>query len=180
MFRQPLRQTEGLVRSLRGLRERDLPVPNHSTLSRRAGTLVKAPAARTVNGPVCLLVDSAGVKLSGAGEWLVEKHGTQRRRAWRTLHLGVDAETDTIVASALSAKEGDDAAELGSLLDQVDEPIAAVIADGADDQDRVDETVTERHASAVVVVPPRSTAVLRPSARRNAPAISSLSPSRAG
>ena len=34
-----------------------------------------------------LLVDSTGVKLSGPGEWLVEKHGTQRRRAWRKLHL---------------------------------------------------------------------------------------------
>ena len=50
-----------------------------------------APQARMSGGPVHLLVDSTGVKLSGPGEWLVEKHGTQRRRAWRKLHLGIDA-----------------------------------------------------------------------------------------
>ena len=90
-----------------------------------------------------LLVDSTGVKLSGPGEWLVEKHGTQRRRAWRKLHLGVDAKTGTIVASTLTSKEVDDAAELGPLLDQIDEPLAAVIADGAYDQDRVYDGVAE-------------------------------------
>jgi IS5 family transposase len=53
------------------------------------------------------------------------------------LHLGVDAKTGRIVASTLTSKEVDDAAELGALLDQVDEPLAAVVADGAYDQDRV-------------------------------------------
>jgi hypothetical protein len=36
-----------------------------------------------------LLVDSTGLKLYGAGEWLVEKHGTKRRRSWRKLVWGV-------------------------------------------------------------------------------------------
>ena len=40
-----------------------------------------------------LLVDSTGLKRWGAGEWLVEKHGTRTRRSWRKLHLGVDADT---------------------------------------------------------------------------------------
>ena len=111
-----------------------------------------------------LLVDSTGVKLSGPGEWLVEKHGTQRRRAWRKLHLAVDAKTGTIVASTLTSKEVDDAAELGPLLDQVEEPLAAVIADGAYDQDRVYDAVAGHSAEAAVVVPPRATAVLSPSA----------------
>ena len=47
--------------------------------------------------PVHLLVDSTGLKLSGAGEWLVEKHGTSRRRSWRKLHIGVDADTGRVV-----------------------------------------------------------------------------------
>ena len=111
-----------------------------------------------------LLVDSTGVKLSGPGEWLVEKHGTQRRRAWRKLHLAIDAKTGTIVASTLTSKEVDDAAELGPLLDQIDEPLAAVIADGAYDQDRVYDDVAEHSAEAAVIVPPRATAVLSASA----------------
>src|SRR3954452_577471 len=161
---QPLRQTGGSLLELMGL---DLPVPDHSTLSRRSRTLAVAPQVRTASGPVHLLVDSTGVKLSGPGEWLVEKHGTQRRRAWRKLHLAVDAKTGTIVASTLTSKEVDDATELGALLDQVDEPLAAVIADGAYDQDRVYDAVAEHSPEAAVVVPPRSTAVLSASAETN-------------
>jgi hypothetical protein len=164
VFHQPLRQTEGLVGSLLELMGLDLPVPDHSTLSRRSRTLALAPQAQSASEPVHLLVDSTGVKLSGPGEWLVEKHGSQRRRAWRKLHLGVDANTGTIVASTLTSKEVDDAAELEALLDQVEEPLAAVIADGAYDQDRVYDDVAGHSAEAAVVVPPRSTAVLSPSA----------------
>jgi hypothetical protein len=164
VFHQPLRQTEGLVGSLLELMGLDLPVPDHSTLSRRSRTLTVALQAQSASGPVHLLVDSTGVKLSGPGEWLVEKHGTQRRRAWRKLHLAVDAKTGTIVASTLTSKEVDDAAEVGPLLDQVEEPLAAVIADGAYDQDRVYDDVAGHSAEAAVVVPPRSTAVLSPSA----------------
>jgi hypothetical protein len=164
VFHQPLRQTEGLVGSLLELMGLDLSVPDHSTLSRRARTLAVAPQVRTASGPVHLLVDSTGVTLSGPGEWLVEKHGTQRRRAWRKLHLAVEATTGTIVASTLTSKKIDDAAELGALLDQVDAPLAAVVADGAYDQDRVYDDVAEHSAEAAVVVPPRSTAVLSASA----------------
>jgi hypothetical protein len=45
----------------------------------------------------------------------------------------VDAKTGMIVTSTLTSKEVDDAAELSPLLDQVAEPLAAVIADGACD-----------------------------------------------
>ncbi len=121
-------------------------------------------APQAASGPVHLLVDSTGVKLSGPGEWLVEKHGTRRRRAWRKLHLGIDAKTGMMVASTLTSKEVDDAAELGALLDQVDDPLAAVVADGAYDQDRVYDAVAEHSAEAAVVVPPRATAVLSASA----------------
>jgi hypothetical protein len=162
VFHQPLRQTEGLVGSLLKLMGLDLPVPDHTTLSRRAGTL--AVASQAASGPVHRLVDSTGVTLSGPGEWLVEKHGTKRRRAWRKLPLGIDAKTGMIVASTRTSKEVDDAAELGSLLDQVDAPLAAVVADGAYDQDNVYDIVAEHSAEAAIVVPPRATAVPSPSA----------------
>jgi hypothetical protein len=68
VFHQPLRQAEVLVGSLLGLMRLDLPVPDHSTLSRRARTLAVAPQVRTTSGPVHLLVDSTRVKLSGPGE----------------------------------------------------------------------------------------------------------------
>jgi hypothetical protein len=52
------------------------------------------------------LVDSTGLKLCGPGEWLLEKHGTRTRRSWRKLHLGVDADTGQIVATALTTNDG--------------------------------------------------------------------------
>jgi hypothetical protein len=106
-----------------------------------------------------LLVDSTGLKLCGAGEWLVEKHGTKTRRSWRKLHLGVDADTGRIVASALTTNDVDDGAQANPLLDQVTGPVASVTCDGAYDQEGVYAGLAERHPEAAVVVPPRSTAV---------------------
>ena len=53
------------------------------------------------------------------------------------------------------------------MLDQIDDPLAAVIADGAYDQDRVYDGVAEHSPEAAVVVPPRSTAILSASAETN-------------
>ena len=94
VFRLAYRQTEGLIGSIIGLLGLTLRVPDHTTLSRRAATLaVPRPAAADGDArPIHLLVDSTGLKLCGAGAWLVKKHGTKRRRAWRKLHLGMDAE----------------------------------------------------------------------------------------
>ena len=81
--------------------------------------------------PVHLLVDSTGLRLCGPGEWLIEKHGTKRRRAWRVLHLATDADTGQIVASVLTDKDADDGSQVGPLLDQVDGPVASFTGDGA-------------------------------------------------
>src|SRR6185312_12778824 len=169
VFRLAYRQTEGLIGSVIGLLGLDLAVPDHTTLCRRAEMLeVPRPKPRgdgagsgagRDTGPMHLLVDSTGLKLYGAGEWLVEKHGTKRRRSWRKMHLGVDADTGRIVAATLTDRDEDDATQVGPLLDQVAEPVASVTADGAFDQDRVYADVAERHPDADVIVPPRSTAV---------------------
>jgi len=166
VFRLALRQTEGLIGSVIRLLGLDLSVPDHTTLSRRAETLeVPRPRSdsRTEAGrdpePVHLLVDSTGLKLCGAGEWLVEKHGTRTRRAWRKMHLGVDAETGRIVAATLTDRDVDDASQVGPLLDQVDGQIASFTGDGAYDQDGVYTSVAERHPAAAIIVPPRATAV---------------------
>src|SRR5919202_2905074 len=87
LFRLGLRQTEGLVGSILRLLGLELRVPDHTTLSRRAGTL-EVPRPRPAGEPLHLLVDSTGLRLSGPGEWLVEKHGTRTRRAWRKLVWG--------------------------------------------------------------------------------------------
>ena len=109
VFRLALLQTEGLIGSILQLLDLDLAVPDHSTLSRRATTLkLLKPRSGLGCGPMHLLVDSTGLRLCGPGEWLMEKHGTKRRRAWRVLHLATDADTGRIVASVLTNKDADD------------------------------------------------------------------------
>ena len=160
VFHLALRQTEGLIGSIIGLLGLDLAVPDHSTLSRRAATLeVPRPRPRHDGAPMNLLVDSTGLKLCGAGEWLVEKHGAKTRRSWRTLHIGMDAGTGQIVAATLTRKEVDDGSQVGPLLDQVAAPVSSLNADGAYDQDGVSAAVAGRHPAAAIIVPPRSTAV---------------------
>jgi hypothetical protein len=79
VFRLAYRQAEGLIGSIVGLLGLTLRVPDHTTLSRRYATLVvpRPQPNRTGAGgdaqPLHLLVDSTGLKLCGAGEWLVEK-----------------------------------------------------------------------------------------------------------
>ncbi len=156
VFQLALRQTEGLIGSIIDLLGLSLAVPTFSTLSRRAET-VEVPRPRANKGadngtnsePLHLLVDSTGLKLCGPGEWLVEKHGTRARRSWRKLHIGLDAETGRIVAASLTAKEVDDGAEVGPLLDQVAGAVASFTADGGNDQDGVYASVTQRHLDAV-------------------------------
>ncbi len=158
VFRLALRQTEGLIGSILRLLGLDLAVPDHSTLSRRAETL-EVPRPKTGSEPVHLLVDSTGLRLCGPGEWLLEKHGTKRRRAWKTLHLATDADTGHIVASVLTGKDTDDGSQVGHLLDQVDGSVASFTGDGAYDRDDVYAEVAARHPDAAVIVPPRSSAV---------------------
>jgi hypothetical protein len=158
VFRLALRQTEGLIGSIIALLGLDLAAPDHTTLSRRAENLdVVCP--RPGSGPVHLLVDSTGLKLCGSGEWLLEKHGTKTRRSWRKLHIAVDADTGQIAAAALTTSDVDDASQVGSLLDQVDGPVASFTADGAYDQDGVYGEVVSRHREVSVTIPPRSSAV---------------------
>ena len=164
VFGLALRQTEGLIGSVIGLLGLDLAVPDHSTLSRRAKTLEVPPLRRTGSGPLHLLVDSTGLKLGGAGEWLVEKHGTSRRRSWRKLHIGVDAASGEIVAVEVTRKDIDDAAMVDTLLDQIADPITSFTADGAYDQERVSQAVAERDPDAAIIVPPRTGAVANASA----------------
>jgi transposase len=137
----------------------DLPVPDHTTFSRRSVDLTVAKAVRPATGPVNVVIDSTGLKVFGAGEWQREKHDGQGRRTWRKLHLAVDPDTGEILASELTTVEDGDASQVGPLLDQISGPIASVTADGAYDGAPVYRTIAERDPAAAVIIPPRSTAV---------------------
>jgi hypothetical protein len=148
VFHQPLRQTEGAMRSIIGLLGLDLPIPDHTTFSRRGGGLTVLPQRIERNEPLHLLVDSTGVKIYGEGEWRDQKHGVRSRPRWRKLHLAVDAGTQEIAAVELTPDDVGDVSALPDLLDQIESPIGSMTADGAYDSETVYDEVLHRHPAA--------------------------------
>ena len=162
VYSLPLRGAEGLTRSLFRQGGVQLPVPDYSTLCRRRKRLqVSLPRlAKRHGAKLHLVVDSTGLKIYGEGEWKVRQHGWTKRRTWRKLHLGIDADTQEIAAAVLTEANAHDAPVLPALLRQTTEPLGQVAADGAYDTIEAHLRITERQAQAVI--PPRENAVRWP------------------
>jgi hypothetical protein len=166
-FKLPLRQTEGLLVSILTLMGLTNSAPDHTTVSRRAVNLPVIQSARAPNGPVHVLIDSTGLQVYGAGQWLEAKHGAKTRRKWRKLHLAVHAASCMIVAHTLADQDADDPSQVAPLLDQIDGPIIRVTADGAYDGAPTYQTIAMYGDGIEVVIPPRSTVV--PNGEQGAP-----------
>jgi hypothetical protein len=136
-----------------------ISVPDHTTVSRRAVTLPVIQATSVAHGPSHVLIDSTGLQVYGAGQWLEAKHGAKSRRKWRKLHLAVDATSGMIVAQTLTDQDIDDPSQVGTLLEQIGDPIGRVIADGAYDGGPTYQTIAQHGTDIEVVIPPRATAV---------------------
>ena len=124
VFRLPLRQAEGFLRSVLSLMGVDLEAPDHTTLSRRSQSLAVDFRRIPSRGPVHLVVDSTGLSVVGAGEWAAVKHGGRGHRGWKKLHLAVDR-AGVIVAHALTEPRVDDATTGIDLIETVDDEVAA-------------------------------------------------------
>ncbi len=155
VFKLPLRQAEGFLRSVLSLMDVDLEAPDHTTLSRRSQHLDVALKLAPVNEPIHLIVDSTGLSIVGEGEWAAVKHGGRGKHAWRKLHLGVDR-SGVIVAEALTHRSADDAKTALDLIDEVEDAIASFTADAAYDTIAIYEATAARGAK--VIVPPIRTA----------------------
>ena len=90
------RQAQGFVESIFELMQINLPVPDHSTVSRRLGRLQIQLPVQKKESARHLVVDSTGVKVYGEGEWKTRQHGIAKKRTWRKLHLGIDETTGEI------------------------------------------------------------------------------------
>jgi hypothetical protein len=100
IFRLPLCQTEGFLRSLASLLGLGFPVPDHTTLSRRLRKLGHLRSTRpTGNEPIHLRIDSTGLRVH-----VGHLRKPPKRRVWRKLHLAVNAETGEILASELNSR----------------------------------------------------------------------------
>lgn len=155
VFHLPLRAVQGFAHSLRKLAYPGLPVPNYTTLSRRAQTLKVALPAQHPHEPMHLVIDSTGLKVYGEGEWKVRKHGWSKRRTWRKVHLAMDANTGQICAALMTHQDEGDGEVLPDLLDQIpaDVMIDTIGGDGAYDTKPCHAQIAARGASPSI--PPR-------------------------
>jgi hypothetical protein len=158
LFNLPGRQTEGFLESLFGLMSIDLPVPDHSTLSRRMGKVaVELPVVPSTGG-IHVVVDSTGVKVYGEGEWKVRQHGVDKRRTWRKLQVGVNEATGEILAAVASTNNVSDDEAFADILAGIDDEIEQVSGDGAYDKRKCYDQIAARGATPTI--PPRKDAAM--------------------
>jgi hypothetical protein len=160
VYHLALRATQGFLTSVFTLLQVELPVPHYSTLSRRRQTLTITLQSQNQNQNLHLVVDSTGFKVYGEGEWKVRQHGWSKRRTWRKLHLGLDEATGQVVAALVTTNQKSDKEMLPGLLQQVEQEIKQVSADGAYDYVECYAAIAKREAAAAI--PPRRNARLHP------------------
>jgi len=157
VFHLTNRGVEGFVRSLFQMMNIALPVPDHSTLSKRGKTLkVKLP--RKTNESLNLVLDSTGLKIYGEGEWKVRKHGYSKHRTWRKLHVGANPDNGEIQVVVLTENSVSDDSVVKDMLAQIEQTLLACAADGAYDKRRVYDALNEHSPEVEILIPPRKNA----------------------
>ncbi len=157
VFHLTNRGVEGFVRSLFEIMDIHLPVPDHTTLSKR-GKRLKVKLPRKTGESLNLVLDSTGLKIYGEGEWKVRKHGYSKHRTWRKLHLGANPENGEIQAVVLTENSVSDDAVVKDMLKQIEETLLACAADGAYDQRKVYEALNLHSPEVDILIPPRKNA----------------------
>ncbi len=156
LFKLPLRALEGFINSLFQLMAVPLQSPDYSCISKRAKT-VDIKYRLPSQGPVAhLVIDATGLKVYGEGEWKIRKHGKEKRRVWRKLHLAVDATTHAVIAAEVSLETVADNEVLPTLLNPLRRKIKQVSADGAYDTKACHALLKKKGAKATI--PPRKNA----------------------
>jgi hypothetical protein len=157
VFHLTNRGVEGFVRSLFRLMNINLPVPDHTPLSKR-GKALKVNLPKKANQSLNIVMDSPGLKIYGEGKWKVRMHGVSKRRTWRKLHVGANPGDGKIQAVLLTENNVSDDAAVEKLLEQIEQAITTFAADGAYDKRKVYDGLTAHSPEVNIVIPPRKNA----------------------
>jgi hypothetical protein len=157
VFHLTNRGVEGFVRSLFRMMKIDLPVPDHSTLSKR-GKELKVKLPKETNQSLNIVMDSTGLKIYGEGEWKVRMHGVSKRRTWRKLHIGANPDDGEIQAVILTENSVSDDATVEVLLEQIEQDIINFGAYGAYDKLKVYDSLNAHSPDVNILIPPRKNA----------------------
>jgi hypothetical protein len=157
VFHLTNRGVEGFMRSIFQLLKINLPVPDHSTLSKR-GKDLKVSLPKKNSQSLNIVMDSTGLKIYGEGEWKVRMHGASKRRTWRKLHIGANPDDGEIQAVLLTENGVSDDQAVEGLLEQIEQTILDFAADGAYDKRRVYDILNAHSPEVNILIPPRKNA----------------------
>jgi hypothetical protein len=157
VFHLTNRGVEGFMRSIFQLLKINLPVPDHSTLSKR-GKDLKVSLPKKNSQSLNIVMDSTGLKIYGEGEWKVRMHGASKRRTWRKLHIGAHPDDGEIQAVLLTENGVSDDQAVEGLLEQIEQTILDFAADGAYDKRKVYDILNAHSPEVNILIPPRKNA----------------------
>ena len=156
IFKLPLRALQGFLDSIFVLMDVPLKSPSYSCISKRAKT-VEVQYRLPSRGPIAhVVIDATGLKVFGEGEWKMRKHGKEKRRIWRKLHLAIDASSHEVISAVVSLESVGDNEALPTLLNPLRRKTAQVSADGAYDTKACHQVL--RRKGIKPTIPPRSNA----------------------
>lgn len=132
-FRIPLRMAQGVLRGLLKTMGLDLREPDYTVLCKRARELNKC-LRHYAGQPKCIIVDSTGLKVYGQGEWRHNRYGLSKHQKWMKFHIGIDAETQQIIACLATDEHTVDANAIPGLMADTPVSLEEAIGDGAYDR----------------------------------------------
>lgn len=162
------RAAQGFLQGVFNLARVELPVPDYTTLCRRAAADLGARDVVSFVGcqdGYMAVVDSTGLKSRGMGEWLYKKHRPNSRRGWVKLHVLMDADSGQVSAAMVSDDKAGDSECLPDLLAASPARPGRLAGDGAYDDGRTRALC--RKLGVEALVPPKRNAKLWMSPERD-------------
>lgn len=152
LYKLSYRATQGFLQAILNRAGYNIIVPSYTQIQRRAKQL-KFKVKRPRKGVLDLVIDSTGLKVYGEGEWKVKKHGKEKRRVWKKLHLAVDPLDHEIMSYALTSHRTTDDKIFPLLMDHINERVYTCKADGAYDKKNCYEWCLKNDTE--LIVPPQ-------------------------
>lgn len=129
IFRLPLRQTEGFMKSITKLMNINLPIPNYTTLSRRMKTLKVKLAAKAIHKPgTHIIIDGSGLSVYGADEFKQTDKGKKQIGGYRRLNIAIN-EYQEITACELTTIHESENKQVPKLLKRIRDHCEVIVAD---------------------------------------------------
>lgn len=156
-FHLSLRETEGFFQSLVALIKCVLRVPCYTQVCRRMKVLGLPVELFEKKNVTDIVLDTTGLKICGEGEWRAARYGG--RKAWKKLHLALDAESGKLVLAELTDEYVHDTAHLEKALQRSNGRRGRVLIDGIADSKRCYEMA--RRYNKELLTPPQKGAIVR-------------------